>query len=96
MNTTIVVRKLSPTQTEPWEFVLATSESAKGGVVSVPSTMAGYPIDWPPRIPEQVGWLNELVPSMTPCAGHAWRLKARAWKRLCDRLNEQVEFERTS
>ena len=91
---TNVVRHLSELQEEPWIFTFE-NLSDGGGIVSVPSVMSGYPIDWPPRLPAQAQWLQTFAPTMKACAGHAWALEPEAWERLKGRIQDQVEFEKS-
>ncbi len=88
----VIVRHLSPDQTEPWEFRLEPLPGGEG-VVSVPSTHSGYPIDWPPLLPAQERWLHAHVPKKEACAGAAWRLRPSAWADLLETLQAQVALE---
>lgn len=90
---TIVVQNLIPDQRESWTFTLEPLQEG-GGSVSVPATMSGYPIDWPPRIPAQAQWLDTITPDREACAGAAWRLKPHAWERLIAVLEAQEHAER--
>jgi len=61
-----------------------------GGVVSLPARMAGQPIDWPPKVPEQAAWLTAFVDLSDAQSAHAWKLTRPAWRRLVSHLDEQV------
>ena len=91
---TVIVRRLSPAQQEPWEFRLESLDGG-GGIVSVPASQQGYPVDWPPLLASQDQWLHTLAPQREARAGAAWYLEARDWERLVQMLDDQVAREQS-